>query len=250
MKCRILVLMLGGIAVSLLAWVWLLSTDSLPVAHATGFTVTNTNASGPGSLRQAILGANGIGGHDVITFNPLVSGTIVLTDTLPDVTDDLTITGPGATALAISGDDTHQVLRIAASTAVTISGVTIRDGKAQYGGGIHNQGTLLLVATDIVSNTAGYGGGGMWCLGDATLSGGQVSSNSAASIGGGIWIQGTLLLSATNIVSNTSGFSGGGVYILGSTTLSGGEAKTWLSSFAQSAKRSGQADSGTSVRPP
>ena len=39
---------------------------------AATFTVTNTNDSGPGSLRQAILDANGAAGLDTIAFN--VSG--------------------------------------------------------------------------------------------------------------------------------------------------------------------------------
>ena len=41
---------------------------SVPVAAAT-FTVTNTNDSGAGSLRQAILDANASAGADLIDFN-------------------------------------------------------------------------------------------------------------------------------------------------------------------------------------
>ncbi len=46
----------------------LLCTGSLPLAAAT-FTVTNTNDSGPGSLRQAIVDANANAGADTIAFN-------------------------------------------------------------------------------------------------------------------------------------------------------------------------------------
>ena len=66
----------------------------LPRVRADTYTVTNTNASGAGSLRQAILDANGNTGHDTINFG--VSGAIVLTDALPIIGDDLSITGPGA----------------------------------------------------------------------------------------------------------------------------------------------------------
>jgi len=41
-------------------------------ADAATFTVTNTNDSGAGSLREAILAANGAAGLDTIAFN--VSG--------------------------------------------------------------------------------------------------------------------------------------------------------------------------------
>ncbi len=63
-------------------------------AVASTFTVTATNDSGAGSLRQAMLDANAAPGLDTIGFN-LASGTttIVLAAALPPVTDPLTIDG-------------------------------------------------------------------------------------------------------------------------------------------------------------
>lgn len=59
------------------------------------FTVTNTNDSGAGSLRQAILDANALSGLDVIDF--ALSGsspyTINLTSKLPDISDAVTLDG-------------------------------------------------------------------------------------------------------------------------------------------------------------
>ncbi|MCP5184674.1 MAG: DUF4347 domain-containing protein, partial [Pseudomonadales bacterium] len=59
------------------------------------FTVTNTNDSGAGSLRQAILDANANGGADIINFN--IAGTgphiINLSTSLPDITGQVTIDG-------------------------------------------------------------------------------------------------------------------------------------------------------------
>jgi hypothetical protein len=68
------------------------------------FTVLNTLASGPGSLRQAILDANAtpnVGGPDLIAFNIPGGGvrTIRPTSALPAVTDPVVIDGytqPGA----------------------------------------------------------------------------------------------------------------------------------------------------------
>jgi len=56
---------------------------------ATTFTVTNTADSGPGSLRQAILDANGNPGTDTIAFNISGSGvhTISPTSALPNLID-------------------------------------------------------------------------------------------------------------------------------------------------------------------
>jgi hypothetical protein len=58
------------------------------------YTVTNTNNSGGGSLRQAITDANGAPGADTIRF-AIGSGaqTISLTSALPQITDQVTIDG-------------------------------------------------------------------------------------------------------------------------------------------------------------
>ncbi|MDG4548947.1 MAG: hypothetical protein P9F19_05990 [Candidatus Contendobacter sp.] len=48
-------------------------------AQAATFTVTNLADAGGGSLRQAILDANGAAGADTITFQAGLTGTITLT---------------------------------------------------------------------------------------------------------------------------------------------------------------------------
>ena len=78
------------------------------------FHVTNANDTGPGSLRQAILSANGIGGADTIDFNiPLPTGgaaSIVLTSALPALAGPVTIAGdtqpgsrPGVPMIELNG---------------------------------------------------------------------------------------------------------------------------------------------------
>ncbi len=89
-----LVLALGVAAASALG-------PGAPRAYAASFSVTNTNDSGPGSLRQAILDANGSPGLDTISFNLVGSSgrTIALDSALPLITDPVTIDGltqPGA----------------------------------------------------------------------------------------------------------------------------------------------------------
>ncbi len=202
--------------------------------RADDYTVTNTDASGPGSLRQAILDANSNPGPDAISFGPGVSGTIVLTAALPAIGDDLTITGPGAESLAISGDDAYRVFEIDASTAVSITNVTVRDGYATNGdgGGIYSAGDLFLGNTRVISNFAGWSGGGMFVeQGTATLSNTRVISNSAYFFsclilgqGGGVYVSGTATLNVSGgeISRNSAGWSGGGVYVEdGTATLTG-----------------------------
>src|SRR5687768_5493280 len=77
------------------------------------FSVLNVLDSGPGSLRDAIMAANSAPGADLIRFAPAASdGTIALTGGQLSITDDLTIAGPGAKRLAVSGNDASRVFRI------------------------------------------------------------------------------------------------------------------------------------------
>src|SRR5215813_5219225 len=104
------------------------------VVDATTITVTNTNDSGPGSLRQALATANN---GDTINF--AVSGTITLTSGELDVTKNVTIAGPGANRLAIDGNQGTLVFGLPPQITVTISGLTIKNAQK----GISNiQGTV------------------------------------------------------------------------------------------------------------
>jgi len=59
-------------------------------------TVTSTSNSGYGSLRQAIICANIIGGKQTITIDPSVNGTLILNSALPVVQEPVRIDGQNA----------------------------------------------------------------------------------------------------------------------------------------------------------
>ena len=73
----------------------LLALAQEPAYAADTFTVTNTNDSGAGSLRQAILDANAKDGASVINFNIPGSGvhTIKPTSAMPTIVEQVTIDG-------------------------------------------------------------------------------------------------------------------------------------------------------------
>src|SRR5215470_12252481 len=73
-------------------------------AYANVITVTNTQDSGPGSLRQALADAN-----DGDTINFAVTGTIGLTSGELLADKSVTISGPGTDVLAINGNATYRV---------------------------------------------------------------------------------------------------------------------------------------------
>ena len=121
----------------------LLYAVALPVQAAT-ITVTNTNDSGPGSLRQALTSANDGG---TITF--AVRGTITLTSGTLVIDKSVTISGPGADRLAIDGIQAQFqcVFGVSPGKTVTISGLTVTNGVL----GICNGEASLTVSNCVVS---------------------------------------------------------------------------------------------------
>ncbi len=95
------------------------------------FTVKNLSDSGAYSLRAGIQS-----GDAIIAFAPGLHGTITLTSEL-QITDSVTIDGPGANELSVSGNNSSRVFEVTAGQ-VAISGLTITDGQevAANGGGI------------------------------------------------------------------------------------------------------------------
>src|SRR5690349_21818579 len=107
---------------ALLWWTAAFCAAAIP-AYATTIAVTNTNDNGAGSLRQALAIAND---GDTITF--AVTGSIVLTTGELLVDKSISISGPGASLLAVDGNANGRVFHIGPGTTVTIAGLTIRNG--------------------------------------------------------------------------------------------------------------------------
>ena len=95
------------------------------------FEVSNTNDSGPGSLRQAILNANAIAGNDVITFNIPGSGvhTISPASPLPVINEASVIDGlsqPGCAGLPLIELDGTSAGYNANGLVLAGSGISVR----------------------------------------------------------------------------------------------------------------------------
>jgi hypothetical protein len=134
------------------------------------FTVLNLLDSGAGSLREAVSAANANPGADTIDF--AVTGTIGLTTGQLDITDSLTINGPGADALTVSGNHACRVFGITGDPTVTIAGLTVTNGWA----------TDDLPGDDSLLSPGGgvYMAGGTVSLDHVTVSGNGRDSSLAA----------------------------------------------------------------------
>ena len=227
--------------------VWLAGCLLIPAAaNATTYTVTNLNDSGVGSLRAAITSANTDPGSTIV-FQSGLAGTIKLASSLPDITvsGSMTITGPGPSALTISGQDQYNLLAITSGT-VTISGVTMTNGFINSGGGYKEEGyggaiyivggaTLNLQNSVFSGNTtSNAGGGGAICsLGTLNVTNTTFSGNTvlgSSNYGGAIFNGGTLTVSDSafsgnfasvegSAILNYAGFPDFGVATISNTTF-------------------------------
>jgi hypothetical protein len=194
---------------------------------ANTIVVTNTNDSGPGSLRQALADAND---GDTIDATG-VSGTILLTSGELQINHNVTINGPGAGNLAVNGNANSRVFENFAS-AVTIAGLTITNGHPPLpdnsGGGILNHGGLTLSESSVSNSVAqglnGGSGGGIFVDvgGTLTVTNSTISGNGACCVsayGGGIYSAGTLEVSNSTISGNGADFTGGGIATIWQVTV-------------------------------
>jgi len=203
-------------------------------------TVTNNLDSGPGSLRAEIAAAHN---NDKIVFAPsLDDQTITLTSGSLDIhkVKNLTIQGPGAGHLTVSGSRSATVFLIEANaTNITLSGLTISGGQGNAGnpyyvnqgdgGGIYNAGTLTVSGCTLTDNHGSAGGfpsalgGGIYNVGMLTVTGSTLSGNTG-SYGAGIYnaLGATLTVSGCTLSGNRADYTGAGgaIYNAGTLTVS------------------------------
>lgn len=161
-------------------------------AQVPTFVVSNTNDSGAGSLRQAIDDANIAGGNPTITFDAGAFATpqVITLATSLSATTSMTVQGPGAALVTISGNNAVRVLTVGSGVSFVLNDVTVSNGSAVGGGGILAASTSNLTLFQCV-----------------------ISNNFSASTGGGILHQGgggTLMIDRSTFMANTTGGGTGG----------------------------------------
>jgi uncharacterized repeat protein (TIGR01451 family) len=201
-------------------------------ASAATITVTNNNDNGAGSLRQAISDSSP---GDTIDFDSSLDGqSIALTTGELLIDKNLTMTGPGANALAVNGNHASRVFNISTGVEVTISGLTITNGfSLSDGGGILNDGSVTIINSTLSGNTALNlsDGGGIYNDGSLRITNSTLGVNTAHSSGGGIYSNGGSVTITNSTLSINAAFAdGGGIYSNGgsvtitNSTLSGNSA--------------------------
>lgn len=215
--------------------------------NAISIVVSNTDDSGAGSLRQAIIDSNANTSpnrFNVVEFT--VTGTISLQSALPASNQRIALRGPGADKLTVErgAAANFQLLSVNAANSL-VEGLTFKNGNnpigsggglfiggngtvvrgcvftgnsAADGGGVFMGGTGTLVDCEVTGNTATNDGAGVGCFGSANIFNCTITGNSATNRGGGIFLNSGLSSILHCTLSGNSAANGGGMF-LGSTTV-------------------------------
>lgn len=199
-----------------LALIAALGTGAVPgLALAATYTVNSAGDSGDGNcaatctLRDAVVAANANPGADTVTFASTLSGDTILLDIAGKghitISDSLTIQGPGANRLVVSGGGVASGANggifydrvYVGGNSLVLSGITLADG-----------------------NTAGHGGALSFSSGSLTLSGVAIQNNHAQSFGGGFYMGGQSLSVIDSTISGNSSSNHGGGFVINYPTVS------------------------------
>ncbi len=234
------------------------------IAPAALLVTSAADDAGAGTLRNVI---NGSHAGNVISFAPAVLGKVItLTQGEIAITHSLTINGPGADSLVISGNNASRIFNIddgnASNSTVTLNGLSLVNAKSggsggavlsaenlfvsnsvfsgnsssSSGGAIEEASAtagLLLENTQIINNTAigstGGGGVGFQSGGSFGALGCFIANNTTAGAGGGLTLTETGsgdLYVINSTISHNSATQGGGVYFNNPSKGADGLART------------------------
>jgi hypothetical protein len=194
-----------------------------PSVAEAGPIVYVTNCSGSSSVSGSLPYevANAPGGA-TIEFALSPPCTTITPASTMDIGENLTISGPGASALTVSGGGTQvifDVVGVPSYVNATISGLTLEDGhSSNYGGAIYNyDATLNVTDSTLAGDIAADGGGAIYSYSNATLNvtDSTLSDDSATGgsyeYGGTIDNYGTMTVTGSTF-SGDSADLGGGIF--------------------------------------
>ena len=133
----------------------------------------------------------------------------------------MNIIGASPQNTIINGTNTNTIFNIYPGVNVTISNLTLTQGKSSFGGAIVNMGKLTLVNCLLNHNTATTMGGAVWNIGTMNISNSKLNYNTANGNGGAILNNAklTILTSTLSHNSATNNNGEGAVFNFGTLTI-------------------------------
>lgn len=220
-----LLLPLGVICFVAIAVDVALTRPTLAASQA-GFVVNSTADSSDCdtvtcTLRGAIHRANNQAGADTITFDLPASATILLSASLPAISETLTIDGGPVSGLTINGNDAHRIFEVRSGVALSLTQLTLAraGGVARGGALLANSASSVVVSYCRFQANAAFTRGGAIFNDGATIiiDHSEFGENVAVLRGGAIYNDdgSRLALHSSTFLSNSvefTGEGGGGIY--------------------------------------
>ncbi len=189
-------------------------------ADAAVFSVSNSNDSGPGSLRQAIVDMNAAAGDDHEIQLDLTDPTvpIVLASALPGLAKpSVAIVGPAFSGseplVTIDGADSFPIflaLTGSGNQHLRLERLVLRNGRSQPG---HNGGCMNI-------STAGSKVGGSLDLFDVVMRNCLAPQGTSAVLGGAIFVfNRTVYIDGSRFEDNHAGGDGGAITLIAHTSV-------------------------------
>lgn len=219
-----------------------LGASTLQAAVITVDTLADGSLPGQCTLRDALVSANtdtataacaAGSGADEIVFQSGLSGTITLTGGFLPIQSEVTISGPGADQLTISGNNVDRVFYAVNSSGAVIDRLRLTDGStAHVGGGaavLAQNSTVVLSNCEIADNyssASAYGGAVTANLSDLTINqceltgntvvGGALRGSNNAFGGAVLSVNSQLSISGSLFSANQAGSYGGALALFNS----------------------------------
>lgn len=175
------------------------------------------------SLREAIVAANATAGEDTIEFAAALTAggqsTIALELGEFEITESLSIDGPGAALLTIDAKQQSRIFNFTANVGdLALSGMKLTNGYEVVGGAIQSKSSGIVRLRDMVvhGNTAVALGGGVSASGFVSAHDSVISDNYVgypAGDGGGIHAALGIELVGSRVEGNSASAYGGGIYV-------------------------------------
>lgn len=187
------------------------SSDSLPGDGQCA------SSSGGCSVRAAVEESNANGGPTIVQLPPgkhrLTGGPLI-------ISSEIQLVGMGTEATSIQGARRFRLVEVRPGANVTLRHLRLERGRAEIGGGILNEGALLLsdvsVTQSVARRPAGGLGGGIYNAGSMTLTRVRLERNFAlgriGGLGGSVYNNGAAVLSEVEVRRSRANGCGGALY--------------------------------------